>query len=289
MKKILFLCGLVLGCSSLSYGDAAVAAVVNGDSISRDEVLQQVVISTKKFKEAGKELTDAQKVSAYKMVLERLVGFRVLLSAATKAGVEGNEDFKKAVEELNKAVDEQKKIFKIQFFLKKKQEEAEKAISPDRLRETVKALGAKEVQVTFHQMVVKNRPIADRIKKAVEGGKDFVKLAREYSIEKEKKLSPTTLPLSYFPEEFRKELAAVKLSEVLLLQPESNGEVIVFQLLKKEKITNQEMLKKMASDKMERENTAALMEKLYKEAEIKCFDQDGKPMPAPDFRSPAAP
>lgn len=278
IKKILSIatvCGLLISSPFAAEikKEEAVAARVNGHPLLRDEVLKQIDTLLKQNKET-RSLTDEEKQKAYQAMLEQMIQMRIFLDEAKKSGIEGQREFKEAL-------NAQAESLLLQFFLKKTQQEMGKAVSEEKLKEIIKQLSEKEEQVTIQQMIVKDKTIAERIKKAVESGKNFAQF-KEHNINQGAKTVSPPVALSLLPEVLQKIITPLKSGQIVLLPAGSKGEVFVLQLVKKEKLTDPKMLEKMAFSQFEAEYTKKLLKDLYTKSKIERFDQDGKPMAAPE-------
>jgi hypothetical protein len=253
--------------------EGAIAAIINGQKIMRDEILKQIDAILKKSKDA-RSLTEEEKQKAYSGMLEQMIQMRVLLEEAKSSGVASQADFKEALKA-------QADSLLLQFFVKKTQQDMAKSISPEKIQELQKQISEKEEQVVIQQMIVKDKSTAERIKKALESGKNFAQLAKEYSLDKGAKTASPPVALSLLPDVLQKIIAPLKPGQIVLLPAGSKGETFILQLLKKEKLTDPKMLERIVFSQIENEYNQNMLKDLYKKSKIERFDQDGKPVSAP--------
>ena len=115
-------------------------------------------------------------------------------------------------------------------------------------------------------MIVKDKRTAERIKKALEGGKNFAHLAKEYSLDKGAKTSSPPVALSFLPDVLQKIISPLKPGQIVLLPAGSKGETFILQLIKKEKLTDPKMLERMVLSQIENEYNQNMLKDLYKKS-----------------------
>lgn len=252
-----------------------IAAQVGNTEISQDEVMRILLASP-----GVKDLSAQEKEKKYENILNALIYMKLILNAAKSDGLTQNADFKELVER-------QTEQLLVQFFIKSMKEKILKGVTKAQAEAALKEVENTDLNLIMQKMMVKNLATAQRIQKAVsESGKSFAQLAKEYNLEKGgidlPPISESELTKAKWPETLVSQIKSAKPGGVILVPTgeKSEDKVLIFCVLKKEKISDPQMLQQLAQEKILAKETQNFLTKLFEKTNIKRFDMNGKPMPA---------
>jgi len=285
---------LVFGC-----GEPKVAAVVNGKEIYTKDV-NEIFEGVKKdhslfFRgKEGKEFSTRAK----REILEGFIENILIEENADKIGVKvGKKDIDEEIKKYERMFGKEnfdKQLKKMGWSEKRLREEVRKSLLVRKVEEKVKSrvkVSAKEIedfyeknkdrfrelpQVEIALIILDNKEVALEVKKKVQKGEDFLKLAGTYSVDKGSRGRFLWKKEGEIPEPVFKEAFSLKKGEVSKIV-EADGKFYLLKLKKKKKESyrpfrevrksiEEELLYKKRLETWER-----WLEKLKKEAEIEIY------------------
>ncbi len=251
------------------------AAIVNGEKISRDEILEAIA-ELKKRAPAGQTFPEDQ---MFAFLREQYIRIALLKEMASKSGIESDSEYIQRLKEFKEGL-------LLRTFLAKKQKEWLDSITPDMLKTEMEKLKATEHVLKLQQMIVADQKTAERIKKALESGKSFKTLAQTHALNKNKKVDLDPIPEMAIPAEERKTFSALKPGEVLVIPGE--GGCTIIKLLAREKISDVKMLERFAREKIVEQLSNKFLASLFDKSKIQRFDLNGNTASAPAGEAPDA-
>lgn len=287
LRKIMMTAATLIPLSSgMLYGVDAdtVVAKVNGVEIKRSEI--------EKNNQIPPQLMSAfkDKDAAFRFLRDLVVTYQVMLQEAKKSGIANDGEVKKQIDEMvQKITKEYTEQITLQAYLGK---ELKKYLSESDIKKAyddyLKNFPKNEKEVKALHILVKDEKTADQIIGDLKSGIDFMKLARDKSIDKF-----TAKNGGEFPDYFRKDDMVKEFSDAAFtLKPGTYTQKPVktafgYHIIK---VTDSRPVKPKKFDEMRKgiesqifnEKMKALTQELKAKATIDYFGPDGKPDKAGD-------
>lgn len=272
-----FALGIVLGMATSAVALAntdPVVAKVEGMEIHKSELEDFKKIFPPQLIEAATK-KDPQKF--YVTLVRQLVDLKLVIQEAKKAGLENSDEVKKALEAMKDQL-----LFKA--FISEK---LKAVVTEDAVRkaydEERKNMPKDAMETRARHILVKDEATAKKIIKELDGGADFMKLARQYSIDKASAQEGGDLGF-FMKEDFVPEFTAVafKLEPGKVAQEPVKSQfgfhVIKVDERRRAKPKALEQEKERIQGVLIEKATTSLMKTLRDKATIAIFDEKGQPL-----------
>jgi hypothetical protein len=259
-------------------GDSkGVAAVVSGETISRDQVLSQLKMLTSEAEKNNKPLSEKDKERYYNAILGQMLSQLVFKKAAVASGVSETPEYKQLVKD-------QAEALLVKYFVQSEQQRILKEAGSS-AKDSMKQMGD-QYQIFFKQMTVPSDKGA-RIINALgsDKKKNFADLARQFDINKGTEgLGETkAVPEIMLPDELKAKFISQKPGSVFSI-PSKNG-VVIFQFVGRSRIEDPKILEEIAMRQIMKDLGSRWVKDLYKKADIKVFNMKGDPSSLKELES----
>lgn len=230
------------------------AAVVNGEEISREDIMELM-------KNAPDTASVDEKSKQYALLRDRLISLTILLQDAVKRGFDKDPRFLKAL-------DLRKKELLIQMYFQSIRGEFASKFGKKEIDKKMDEIQKNERVIHYRHMIVGDESTAKRIVEALKMGQKFDDLAKKYALDKNAKTDGKTLE-----KRAPKELRDVATGEVKVLP--LNGQFLVFKVEDRQKLTDKDQLRGLAEEAIGTEKMGAHIKALTDGSTIKKFDIEG--------------
>ncbi|WP_236864599.1 peptidylprolyl isomerase [Candidatus Hydrogenosomobacter endosymbioticus] len=236
-------------------GSSDIACVVNGEKIARSKVLE----SLKGAKDP------AQKTSMYRESVGRLVFSTAVLQSAKKSGIANSPEFKQILDMLTNEV-------LVKMFISSKQKAIKDSISKDVLEkkmDEIQKMGGD--QIRLQQIVVFDKQKAEQIRKAAaSNGKDFMKLAQQYSAAKD------DIDLGWKAAFTMGDVIGKAAANSIEIIPDKNGAFRIIKIAERRKLSDRALLAQLAGNILFESALKEFFAEIRDKAEVVVYDVDGK-------------
>jgi peptidyl-prolyl cis-trans isomerase C len=274
LKKIISSIIFATSCSTISLAADAVIAKVDSIEIRQSELEDFKKIFPPQLIEAATK-KDPQKF--YVTLVRQLVDLKLAIQDARKSGIENNPDVKKALEAMKDQL-----LFKAYISEKLKNVVTEEAVRKI-YDEERKNMPKDAMETRARHILVKDEETAKKLIKELEGGADFMKLARQHSIDKATAQEGGDLGF-FMKEDFVPEFTQVafKLEPGKFAKEPVKSQfgyhVIKVDERRRAKVKPLEQEKERIQSILVEKATTDLMKGLRSKATITIFDEKGLPM-----------